>query len=362
MQEHKKPVEQREPSPRPQSGVEVRATDDTPPPSEPFFESGLRQEKPPRSGEEHGGAADAGQERWAQPGVKEGPPPELAKPTGTATGSPSETPKAPPGPDADEGDGLSGWRKGPRGRGPGAGAGPRRAARQAPLAPARARLRAEGGPAAGASGRGGEGRARARAWTPFYGGDTCAARTVDVRPGRPYTLPAVVASMSAPALPSPMPLPLLLSAGAGGGVEVDINPGLVALQLVLLALTWLVLKPLLFEPLLSLYEEREKRVEGARAEARRMDDQAAEMLRKYEKEIEQVHRVAADERERLRAEAQALETRSLDEARAEVGAVLEQGRRAIAEEVRAVEAALAQDVEPLARSVAAQVLGREVRG
>jgi F-type H+-transporting ATPase subunit b len=161
-----------------------------------------------------------------------------------------------------------------------------------------------------------------------------------------------------------MPLPLLLSAGASGGsaVDVDINPGLVALQLVLLALTWLVLKPLLFEPLLSLYEEREKRVDGARAEARRMDDQAAEMLRKYEKEIEQVHRVAAEERDRLRAEAQSLEAHSLDEARAEVGAVLEQGRRAIADELGSVEAALAKDVDPLARSVAAQVLGREVHG
>lgn len=168
--------------------------------------------------------------------------------------------------------------------------------------------------------------------------------------------------MSAPALPSTMHLPLLLSAGAGGGVEVDINPGLVALQLVLLALTWLILKPLLFDPLLSLYEEREKRVDGARAEARRMDDQAAEMLRKYEKELEQVHRAAAEERDRMRAEAQSLEARSFEETRTEVGAVLEKGRRAIAEEVRTVETSLAKDVDPLARSVAAQVLGREVRG
>ncbi|MCU0683075.1 MAG: hypothetical protein MUF34_12635, partial [Polyangiaceae bacterium] len=34
------------------------------------------------------------------------PPPELAKPTGSAEGAPSEAPKAPPGPDADTGDGC----------------------------------------------------------------------------------------------------------------------------------------------------------------------------------------------------------------------------------------------------------------
>ena len=99
MQEQKKPEQQREPPPQPKPSGDVG------PSSEPFFDSGIREEKPPRSEEEHGGAADAGRERWAQPGTQEGPPPELAKPTGTALGSPSEAPKAPPGPDADEGDG-----------------------------------------------------------------------------------------------------------------------------------------------------------------------------------------------------------------------------------------------------------------
>ena len=50
---------------------------------------------------------------------------------------------------------------------------------------------------------------------------------------------------------------------AAGGIDVDVDLtvfGQVALFLVLM----LVLKPLLFDPLLKLFEEREKRIEGAR--------------------------------------------------------------------------------------------------
>jgi hypothetical protein len=98
MQEQKKAHVPPGPSPS-----RAKPQGDSGPVSEPFFDSGLREEKPPRSGEEHGGAADAGHERWAKPGIHDGPPPELSKPTGGAEGSPSEGPKS--SPTDDDGDG-----------------------------------------------------------------------------------------------------------------------------------------------------------------------------------------------------------------------------------------------------------------
>lgn len=92
MQDQKNADERREPSPRLKYDDNEGPSSQAPPPSEPFFDSGIREEKAPRSEEEHGGAADAGSERWAQPGTKDGPPPSLAKPTGTATGAPSPAP------------------------------------------------------------------------------------------------------------------------------------------------------------------------------------------------------------------------------------------------------------------------------
>ena len=57
------------------------------------------------------------------------------------------------------------------------------------------------------------------------------------------------------------------------------------------------LKPLLFDPVLKVFSLREERTEGARATARELQEKAGELLQKYEKELERVHQVAAEERE-----------------------------------------------------------------
>lgn len=148
-----------------------------------------------------------------------------------------------------------------------------------------------------------------------------------------------------------------LSAGA---VEVDVNFTLVLIQFAVIATLVFVLKPMLFDPLLGLFEEREKRVEGARAEARKMDDEAAEILLKYEAEIQKVHKVASDERDKIRAEAQRVEAKELAEARAESATLLEAGRKKLAEERVALETQLRATEKDLARDIAGRVLGREL--
>lgn len=151
----------------------------------------------------------------------------------------------------------------------------------------------------------------------------------------------------------------LLSAAAGG-VEVDVNFTLVLMQLGVVTVLMLVLKPVLFEPLLALFEEREKRIDGAKLEARKMDDQAAEMLRKYESEIEKVTRIAGEERDKVRAEAQRLEAQVLAEAREASAKLLEEGRKEIAAERAAAVAALSENEVALTRQIAGTVLGREL--
>jgi F-type H+-transporting ATPase subunit b len=151
----------------------------------------------------------------------------------------------------------------------------------------------------------------------------------------------------------------LLSAAAGG-VEVDVNFTLVLMQLGVVTVLMLVLKPVLFEPLLALFEEREKRIDGAKLDARKMDDQAAEMLRKYESEIEKVTRLAGEERDKVRAEAQRLEAQVLAEAREATAKLLEQGRKEIAAERAAAVATLSENEVALTRQIAGTVLGREL--
>src|SRR6185312_9155050 len=94
--------------------------------------------------------------------------------------------------------------------------------------------------------------------------------------------------------------------GASGAVNIDFDLTFVG-QMVVFAALILVLKPLVYDPVLGLFEEREKRTDGAKASAREMQEKAGELLRKYEQELEKVHRVAAEERDAIRAETARLE-------------------------------------------------------
>jgi F-type H+-transporting ATPase subunit b len=159
-----------------------------------------------------------------------------------------------------------------------------------------------------------------------------------------------------------MALPPLIasSLAMAGGVSIDIDKTFVA-QAVIFALLVVILKPLLFDPVLRVFEEREKRNEGARAEARAMQEKAGALLRKYEKELEKVSQVATEERERLRSETARLEAEILSEARVVALRLVEEGRGKIRTEVSKIRFDLGRQAEQLAREIAERVLGREVR-
>lgn len=152
----------------------------------------------------------------------------------------------------------------------------------------------------------------------------------------------------------------LMSASSGGGVSIDFD-GSVVIQFVAFVILFLIIKPLLIDPFLKLMEEREKRTEGARTAARIMDTKAGAILKKYETEIDNVRRIANEEREKLRADAQRLEAKILAEAREETAKVVEAGKATIASERDALRQELATMTETMSAEVASRVLGREVR-
>jgi F-type H+-transporting ATPase subunit b len=132
------------------------------------------------------------------------------------------------------------------------------------------------------------------------------------------------------------------------------------LQMVVFATLIVVLKPLLFEPVLRVFEERERRTEGARDSARSMQEQAGELLSRYEKELAKVHDVARQERDRMRAETAKVEAEVIAEARETANRIVDEGRRRIDGERRQIEFALGRESERLARNVAEAVLGRSL--
>ena len=154
-------------------------------------------------------------------------------------------------------------------------------------------------------------------------------------------------------------LPLLASSSASA-VNVDFD-ALFVLQMLLFIALVVALKPLLFEPVLKVFEEREKRTDGAREQARQMQRRAGELLVKYESELRRIGEVAAQERDKIRAETGKLEAEILSEAREATTRIIDHGRQQIAEQVEQIRFDLGKRSEQLARDIASQALGRSLQ-
>lgn len=146
---------------------------------------------------------------------------------------------------------------------------------------------------------------------------------------------------------------------AEGAVNVDLDASFLV-QIVLFVLLLLILKPLLFDPMLKLFEEREKRIEGTRREAAKEDKRSAEALAKYEAVLAKAREAGNAESAGIRGEGMKKETAMLAEVRAKVAATLEEGRGAIASARRDARARLGADAQGLGRDIATRVLGRQV--
>lgn len=144
---------------------------------------------------------------------------------------------------------------------------------------------------------------------------------------------------------------------SGGAITLDFDRTVIV-QAVLFLLLVVALKPLLFDPVLRVFEAREQRTEGAKDEARRLQEQAGELLQQYDRELELVQQMAAEERERLRAETSRLETQILSEAREATARIVEDGRRRIAADVDVLRKEIKVHTDELARSASERVLGR----
>jgi F-type H+-transporting ATPase subunit b len=154
---------------------------------------------------------------------------------------------------------------------------------------------------------------------------------------------------------APLPPPLLALAG---GVTLDFDNSLVV-QIFIFILLMFLLEPLLFKPVLRVFALREERTVGAKAQARELDERAGELYQRYQRELERVNRVAAEERDRVRAETSKLEAQILREARETSVRIVEDGRRQIAAEIGRVRFELGRESERLSQDIMQRVLGRE---
>lgn len=143
-----------------------------------------------------------------------------------------------------------------------------------------------------------------------------------------------------------------------GGVTLDFDYTVI-LQAALFTALLLILKPLLFDPMLRIFALREERTDGARAAAREMQERAGDLLTKYEQEIAKVSAVAAEERDKMRAETAKLEAEIMREAREAAGKIIEQGRKRIEAEVNSIRFELGLETQRTSDLIVTRVLAKE---
>jgi F-type H+-transporting ATPase subunit b len=146
---------------------------------------------------------------------------------------------------------------------------------------------------------------------------------------------------------------------AEGGVTVDLDASFVV-QIALFVVLLLILKPLLFDPMLRLFEEREERIERTIEKARDMDKASAKALAKYEAILTKAREAGSAERDQLRGQGAKKEAELTAHVRSQTAVTLEQGRGAIANEAKEARSKLQIEATTLGRAIASRVLGREV--
>jgi F-type H+-transporting ATPase subunit b len=149
-----------------------------------------------------------------------------------------------------------------------------------------------------------------------------------------------------------------LSAPQAISVDFDAT---VAVEVVLLVVLTLALKPLLFDPILKLFEERESRIDGVRLAARQIDEKSATALATYDAEMAKARASANAARDAQRALGLKSEQEILAKAREEAARVIEEGKQAVRAAADGARITLKADAATLVQEVAARAIGREVR-
>jgi F-type H+-transporting ATPase subunit b len=145
-----------------------------------------------------------------------------------------------------------------------------------------------------------------------------------------------------------------------GGSLIDLD-GTIFVQLAIFFIAFLVLRALVFKPMIALFEAREQAIDGARHEAKRMEREASEKGKQFDEALRKIRLEAGEERDRLRQEGQRLERAVLDKVRKETQATLTAAETKAADERTRMKRELDATVPALARQIASRLLGREIR-
>ena len=154
-------------------------------------------------------------------------------------------------------------------------------------------------------------------------------------------------------------LQLALAAAAKDPPIIDLDLTVI-LQLIVFLTTAVLLSRLLFRPFLEVRNAREAGIEGARDDARRMDEEARARIADYDARLGRAKVKANDDRLALRGEAMVREREIGEKARGETQVLLDAARGKLERDAAEARHALEPRTREIAGAMARKILGREV--
>ena len=154
---------------------------------------------------------------------------------------------------------------------------------------------------------------------------------------------------------SSIPLGVMLS----GESPIDLD-GSFFVQMGVFFAAFLILRSLVFKPVMGLIDVRVEAMDGARTKASDMERDADKSREHLESELRRVRQKASEQRDRLRNNAQQLARELTERARQENSATLSSATARLSLEAKDVRQKAQAQAPVLARQIAERLLGRSV--
>lgn len=138
---------------------------------------------------------------------------------------------------------------------------------------------------------------------------------------------------------------------------ITINSTLVIQIINFLILIW-ILNRVFFKPIFKIVEERESKIEGVRAEAVHLKEDAANKARQLDEHLKQARHEASERKDEVRGLAAADAGKIIDEAKAQAQSHIEEISNQAGKEADEVRASVAEFKDALVRMVFLKVMGR----
>ena len=153
-----------------------------------------------------------------------------------------------------------------------------------------------------------------------------------------------------------IPMGVLLS----GGSPIDLD-GSFFVQLGIFFVAFLILRSLVFKPVMELFDARDQAMSGSKEQAEQMTREAEATREGFEAKLREVRQKANEERDKKRNEAQAEARERAAKVRREGTAQLSAAKSRLDMEARDARDKAQAEVPVLARQVTEKLLGRSVR-